>query len=82
MLRLDNGWETKATSLSVHLAAQRESVDRFVRRENVARFGAMLATERDEAERKILAALMAEEQEKQRCAGDSCTVVIPPSIFW
>ena len=41
----------------------RERLERFVCRENVARFRRLLATESDEAERDMLFKLLLEEQE-------------------
>ena len=40
-----------------------ERLERFVRRENVARFRRRLTTESDEAEREMLFKLLIEEQE-------------------
>jgi hypothetical protein len=48
----------------------RDRIERFVRFENVARFGRLLETEQDESECKILAELISQEKEKQRNAGD------------
>jgi hypothetical protein len=44
---------------------RRMEVQRFVCRENVARFRHLLTTEPNERERKMLISLLAEEQEKQ-----------------
>ena len=49
---------------------QRESVERFVRSENVARFRRMLETEPNESERRILSDLIDQETERQRDAVD------------
>jgi hypothetical protein len=49
---------------------QRESVERFVRSENVARFRRMLETEPNESERRILSDLIDQETERQRGAVD------------
>jgi hypothetical protein len=43
---------------------------RFVRRENVKHYRQLLGTITDEAERQKILRLLAEEQEKQRAAGD------------
>lgn len=48
----------------------RAIIDRFIRRQNVARFLHLLTREPDDAEREILTGLLSEEQEKQRNAGD------------
>jgi hypothetical protein len=45
-------------------------VDRFVRRENVRHYRELLKTVNDEAERQRLLKLLAEEQQKQKDAGD------------
>ena len=45
-------------------------MDRFIRRQNVERYIHMLATEKDEGQRKSILALLAEEQQKQKEAGD------------
>ena len=47
---------------------QRESVERFVRSENVPRFRRMLETEPNESERRILSDLIDQETERQRDA--------------
>ncbi len=43
---------------------------RFIRRENVKHYRHLLATVTDEAERQKILKLLAEEQAKQRAAGD------------
>jgi hypothetical protein len=43
---------------------------RFVRQENVKHYRRLLETVMDEAERQKILRLLAEEQEKQRAAGD------------
>ena len=48
----------------------RESVERFVRSENVARFRRMFETEPNESERRILSDLIDQETERQRDAVD------------
>jgi len=45
-------------------------MDRFVRRENVKHYRELLKTVNDEAERQQLLKLLAEEQQKQKDAGD------------
>jgi rubrerythrin len=45
-------------------------MDRFVRHENVKHYRELLKTVKDEAERQRILALLAEEQKKQRDAGD------------
>jgi hypothetical protein len=45
-------------------------LERFVCRENVARFRRLLTTESDEAERDMLFKLLIEEQEKPPCVAD------------
>jgi len=47
-----------------------ERLERFVCRENVARFRRLLTTESDEAERDMLFKLLIEEQEKPPCVAD------------
>ena len=49
---------------------QRESVERFVRSENIARFRRMLKTEPNESERRILSGLIDQETERQSDAVD------------
>jgi hypothetical protein len=51
----------------VHAAAINE---RFIRRENVKHYRLLLETVTDEAERQKILKLLAEEQKKQRAAGD------------
>ncbi len=43
---------------------------RFIRRENVKHYRRLLATVTDEVERQKILKLLAEEQRKQRAAGD------------
>jgi hypothetical protein len=43
---------------------------RFVRQENVKRYLDLLESETDEGERKRILALLAEERQKQKDAGD------------
>jgi hypothetical protein len=45
-------------------------VERFVRRENVKHFRELLKTMKDEAERRRILKLLAEELQKQKDAGD------------
>jgi len=45
-------------------------MDRFVRRENIKHYRELLKTEKDEAERRRILKLLAEEQQKQKDAGD------------
>jgi hypothetical protein len=52
------------------LDEQRESVERFARSENVARFRRLLKTEPNESERRILSDLIDHETERQRNAVD------------
>ena len=44
--------------------------DKFVRRQNVTRFKRLLETALDETDRQRLLKLLAEEQQKQKDAGD------------
>ena len=46
------------------------SMDRFIRRENVRHYRELLTTAKDEAERQRILKLLAEEQQKQKDAGD------------
>ena len=48
----------------------RRAVDRFIRRENVRHFRELLKAAKDEAERQRILKLLAEEQQKQKDAGD------------
>ena len=45
-------------------------MDRYVRRENVRHYRELLKTAKDEAERQRILKLLAEEQQKQKEAGD------------
>ena len=45
-------------------------MDRFIRRENVRHYREMLKMAKDEAERQRILKLLAEEQQKQKDAGD------------
>jgi hypothetical protein len=45
-------------------------MDRFIRRENVEHYRELLKTAKDETERRLLLKLLAEEQKKQKEAGD------------
>jgi len=45
-------------------------MERFVRRENVKHFRELLKTAKTEAERQQIRKLLAEEQQKQKDAGD------------
>lgn len=45
-------------------------MDRFIRRENVRHYRELLKTANDEAERQRILKLLAEEQQKQKDAGD------------
>jgi hypothetical protein len=45
-------------------------MERFIRRENVKHFRELLKTVRDEAERQRIQKLLAQEQQKQKDAGD------------
>jgi hypothetical protein len=45
-------------------------MDRFVRRENVKHYRELLKTAKDEAERRRILKLLAEEQQKQKDSGD------------
>ncbi len=47
-----------------------DNAARFVRRENVKHYRHLLASVTDEAERQKIRKLLAEEQAKQRAAGD------------
>jgi hypothetical protein len=46
------------------------AVDRFIRRENIKHYRELLKTVKDEAERQRILKLLAEEQQKQKDAGD------------
>ena len=46
------------------------AMNRFIRRENVKHFRELLKTAKDDAERERIQKLLAEEQQKQRDAGD------------
>lgn len=52
-------------------------MDRFVRRENVKHYQELLKTVKDEAERQRILKLLAEEQQKQKDAGDKRQTVNP-----
>ena len=45
-------------------------MERFVRRENVKHYQALLKTVKDETERQRILKLLAEEQKRQKDAGD------------
>jgi hypothetical protein len=45
-------------------------MDRFIRRENVKHYRELLKTVKTEAERQQILKLLAEEQQKQKDAGD------------
>ena len=45
-------------------------MDRFIRKENVRHYRELLKTAKDEAERQRILKLLAEEQQKQKEAGD------------
>jgi hypothetical protein len=45
-------------------------MERFVRRENIKHYRALLKTVQDEAERQRILKLLAEDQQKQKDAGD------------
>ena len=45
-------------------------MDRFIRRENVRHYRELLKTAKEEAERQRLLKFLAEEQQKQKDAGD------------
>jgi hypothetical protein len=49
---------------------ERRSMDRFIRQQNVEHFRLLLGTTTDETERKRILTLLAEEQRKQKVAGD------------
>ena len=46
-------------------------MDRFIRRENIKHYRELLKTIKDEAERQQILKLLAEEQQKQKDAGDT-----------
>jgi hypothetical protein len=48
----------------------RRHMERFVRRENVKHYRELLKTAKDETERQRILRLLAEEQQKQKDAGD------------
>ena len=45
-------------------------MERFVRRENIKHYRELLKTVKDEAERRRIQKLLAEEQQKRKDAGD------------
>jgi hypothetical protein len=45
-------------------------MDRFIRRENIKHYRVLLTIVKDETERQRILKLLAEEQQKQRDAGD------------
>jgi hypothetical protein len=45
-------------------------VDRFIRRENVKHYRELLKSAKDDAERQRISKLLAEEEKKQKDAGD------------
>jgi len=45
-------------------------MDRFIRRENIKHYRELLKTIKDEAERQRILMHLAEEQQKQKTAGD------------
>ena len=49
-------------------------IDRFIRQQNVERYSRLLASTKDETRRQLLLKLLAEEQRKQRDAGDPPTI--------
>jgi hypothetical protein len=55
-------------------------MDSFIRQWNVERFRHLLASVTDEAKRKVLRELLAEEERKQRDAGDLLRSATSPSI--
>jgi hypothetical protein len=55
----------------------KRTVDRFVRRENIKHYQELLNTIKDEAERQRILKLLAEEQQKQKEAGDKIEGVGP-----
>ena len=48
-----------------------ENMDRLIRRENVPHFRELLRTVKEEAERQRIQKLLAQEQQKQKDAGDN-----------
>jgi rubrerythrin len=46
------------------------AMERFIRRENIKHYRELLKTTKDEAERQKILKLLAEEQRKQKDAGD------------
>ena len=46
-------------------------MDRFIRAQNVQRYRSLLERAPEEADREILLSLLAEEEQKQKEAGDS-----------
>jgi rubrerythrin len=46
------------------------AMDRFIRRENIKHYRELLKTVKNEAERQRILKLLAEEQQKQKDAGD------------
>jgi hypothetical protein len=49
---------------------ERGAMERFIRRENVRHYHELLQTVKDEAERQRILKLLADEQQKQKDAGD------------
>jgi hypothetical protein len=45
-------------------------IDRFIRRQNVERYRRLLESTEDETQRRLVLKLLAEEQQKQKDAGD------------
>lgn len=50
--------------------ASEAPVDRFVRQQNIAKYKQLLETALDEAERQRISKILAEEEQKQKDAGD------------
>ena len=48
----------------------RGAMDRFIRRENIKHYRELLKTVKDETERQRILKLLAEEEQKQKAAGD------------
>ncbi len=58
---------------------ERQRIEEFIRRD-IGHYMGLLETVSDETDRQIILKLLADEQEKQRDAGD-CTYSFPPRIF-
>jgi hypothetical protein len=55
-------------------------MERFVRRQNLEHYRELLKTVTDPAQRGVIEKLIAEEEEKQKNAGDVPGVTTPPRV--